>query len=146
MSKRYESPSVSPKRLDRSIEAGSRDNLNMTVDRKRDRNKSGMDLLSRNSQTLDQSRYSSVLNRGNGTRRLDKGAEHADKVNVLSYCNQNGPGDYEIPTTIGANIPSSVKMSSAKYSIGLHNKLPANAEYSKGFLMKDSPAIKYHPK
>jgi len=117
----------------------------MSPDVKRERTKSGMDVLSRNSKNFDKSRYSSVLQqRGERTFR-DKAAEHADKVNVLSFCNNNGPGDYEIPSMIGANIPLSVKQSSSKYSIGLHNRLPAHAEYSKDFLMKDSPPIKYNP-
>lgn len=64
---------------------------------------------------------------------------------MLTYLNANGPGDYEVPATIGASNPASDKKTVPKFSMAQKVKLTAHPEYASDFLMKDSPGIKYQP-
>jgi hypothetical protein len=64
----------------------------------------------------------------------------------LTYLNANGPGDYEVPSEIGAsNIVNSLKRNDPKFSMASKVKITAHPEYASDFLMKDSPGIKYYP-
>lgn len=73
--------------------------------------------------------------------------DHEKQIAVLTYLNGTGPGDYEINSTIGAKNATSTKRNDPAYTIGAKPKrLPAYGEYSKHFLMRDSPAAgKYNP-